>query len=515
MYQALYRKYRPRKFSDVSGQEHVTETLRRQVTLGRLSHAYLFVGTRGTGKTTCAKILSRAINCHNPVDGDPCNECESCVGIESGGILDVLEIDAASNNGVDSVRALREEANYIPASVRKRVYIIDEVHMLSNQAFNALLKILEEPPEHLVFILATTELHKVPATILGRCQRFSFKRISPAAIAGRLNYVAATEGLNLSDDAADALSALADGSMRDALSLLDQCASDTFIDLQRVQGMIGLVVSQEILQLASAAAEKDTVAALEVFDRLYNDGRDMASLLNEMASIMRDMLVYKLSPDSGLLSGAFTAGELTSLSAKFPPERIFRCLDLIRESSASLARGGSARLSVEMCIIRMSSERMTTENEKIEVRSEEQEKREVKTVESAQRETNPSSPNPQPLVPAPQPRAPDTHPSSPNSPGWSDILKLIEGDISTYALIGNRDKVQADIDGGVITITTSNKFVASSIEAKSVSDTIIDAARKVLGRDVVLKVAASSGADNNDKEAKLDRLMTFGVVEME
>mgnify|MGYP002621507454 CR=1 FL=1 len=214
MYQALYRKWRPKTFSDVVGQEHVTETLQRQVAEGRLSHAYLFTGTRGTGKTTCAKILAKAVNCEHPENGNPCNKCQSCLGIESGGFLDVMELDAASNNGVDHVRALRDEAIYSPAQVKKRVYIIDEVHMLSIAAFNALLKILEEPPEHLMFILATTELHKVPATILSRCQRFAFRRIVPEDIVGRLNYIAYQESIELEPDAASFLARLADGGLR-------------------------------------------------------------------------------------------------------------------------------------------------------------------------------------------------------------------------------------------------------------------------------------------------------------
>lgn len=225
MYQALYRKWRPKTFADVVGQEHITETLQRQVAEGRLSHAYLFTGTRGTGKTTCAKILARAVNCEHPENGNPCNRCPSCLGIESGRLLDVVELDAASNNGVDSVRALRDEAIYSPAQVKKRVYIVDEVHMLSTPAFNALLKILEEPPEHLMFILATTELHKVPATILSRCQRFSFRRIQPKDIVGRLNYIAGQENIDLKEDGAALLARLSDGALRDALSLLDQCAA--------------------------------------------------------------------------------------------------------------------------------------------------------------------------------------------------------------------------------------------------------------------------------------------------
>ena len=224
MYQALYRKWRPRTFDDVVGQSHITDTLKQQVAGDRLSHAYLFTGTRGTGKTTCAKILSRAVNCQAPVDGNPCNQCPACLGIENGSILDVLELDAASNNGVDQVRALRDEAVYTPAAVRKRVYIVDEVHMLTTPAFNALLKILEEPPAHLMFILATTELHKVPATIKSRCQQFSFKRILPGQIAQRLGYVAQQEGIDLTREGAALLARLADGGLRDALSLLDQCA---------------------------------------------------------------------------------------------------------------------------------------------------------------------------------------------------------------------------------------------------------------------------------------------------
>jgi DNA polymerase-3 subunit gamma/tau len=241
MYQALYRKWRPKTFEDVVGQAHITETLKRQVAEGRLSHAYLFTGTRGTGKTTCAKILAKAVNCEHPVNGNPCNACASCLGIESGGFLDVLELDAASNNGVDQVRALRDEAVYAPANVRKRVYIIDEVHMLSTAAFNALLKILEEPPEHLMFILATTELNKVPATILSRCQRFSFRRITPSDIAARLQYVAAQESIDLRPDGAELLSRLADGALRDALSLLDQCAAaGGAIDARAVLEVLGL-----------------------------------------------------------------------------------------------------------------------------------------------------------------------------------------------------------------------------------------------------------------------------------
>lgn len=280
MYQALYRKWRPITFSQVVGQQHITDTLQRQVAEGRTGHAYLFTGTRGTGKTTCARILAKAINCLHPVDGAPCNQCESCRGIDAGKLLDITELDAASNNGVDNVRALREEAVYTPSVLKKRVYIIDEVHMLSTPAFNALLKILEEPPEHLVFILATTELHKVPATILSRCQRFSFKRILPQDIARQLLYIAGEERIDLSPDGADILARMANGAMRDALSLLDQCRSfEGTLNSAAILELLGLAGGVQTAQLMEFILRRSTQDALLHFDRLYRDGKDIAALL--------------------------------------------------------------------------------------------------------------------------------------------------------------------------------------------------------------------------------------------
>ena len=282
MYQALYRKWRPKVFSDVIGQTHITETLQKQVAEGRTSHAYLFTGTRGTGKTTCAKILAKAVNCEHPVNGDPCCQCPSCLGIESGSFLDVLELDAASNNGVDQVRALRDEAIYSPANVKKRVYIVDEVHMLSTPAFNALLKILEEPPEHLLFILATTELHKVPATILSRCQRYSFKRITPGDIAKRLTYVAKQEHIDLTPDGAEILSRLADGALRDGLSLLDQCAAaGGTIDSAAVLEVLGLAGNLQTAQLLECILRRDAKAALLLLNQLYAGGKDVGAVLGD------------------------------------------------------------------------------------------------------------------------------------------------------------------------------------------------------------------------------------------
>ena len=355
MYQALYRKYRPKTFDDVVGQEHITETLKKQVETGRLSHAYLFIGTRGTGKTTCAKILAKAVNCEHPVNGNPCNQCAACRGIDDGSILDVVELDAASNNGVDNVRALRDEAVFSPASVRKRVYIVDEVHMLSNSAFNALLKILEEPPEHLMFILATTELHKVPATILSRCQRHSFKRIPVDTITARLNFVAQQEHLNLQPDAAALLARMADGGMRDALTLLDQCCGNECISTDAVISAIGLAGNLRTAQLLRSVAAGDTAGALEQFRELWLDGKDPSALLDELSMLQRDLLMQAVAPRGGreLLSGAYDPVTLDELSSAFSSAQLLANLQSIQHTLGAMASQPNPRIAAELCLIRL------------------------------------------------------------------------------------------------------------------------------------------------------------------
>ena len=355
MYQALYRKYRPKTFDDVVGQEHITETLKKQVETGRLSHAYLFIGTRGTGKTTCAKILAKAVNCEHPVNGNPCNQCAACRGIDDGSILDVVELDAASNNGVDNVRALRDEAVFSPASVRKRVYIVDEVHMLSNSAFNALLKILEEPPEHLMFILATTELHKVPATILSRCQRHSFKRIPVDTITARLNFVAQQEHLDLQPDAAALLARMADGGMRDALTLLDQCCGNECISTDAVISAIGLAGNLRTAQLLRSVAAGDTAGALEQFRELWQDGKDPSALLDELSMLQRDLLMQAVAPRGGreLLSGAYDPVTLEELSGAFSSAQLLANLQSIQQTLGAMASQPNPRIAAELCLIRL------------------------------------------------------------------------------------------------------------------------------------------------------------------
>ena len=359
MYQALYRKWRPKVFSDVIGQEHITETLKKQVAEGRTSHAYLFTGTRGTGKTTCAKILAKAVNCEHPVNGDPCCQCPSCVGLENGSFLDVLELDAASNNGVDQVRALRDEAIYAPANVKKRVYIVDEVHMRSTAAFNALLKILEEPPAHLMFILATTELHKVPATILSRCQRYSFKRILPKDIAKRLTYVAQQEQIDLTPDGAELLSRLADGALRDGLSLLDQCAAaGGTVDSRAVLEVLGLAGNLQTAQLMQDILDRNAQAALLLLNELYAGGKDVGAVLGELYTLTRDLLLRKTAPEGGaaLLSGGFDSATLDKLGKGVPANRFLYLASTLQKAAADLYYSADRRTDAELCLLRLCDE---------------------------------------------------------------------------------------------------------------------------------------------------------------
>lgn len=356
MYQVLYRKYRPKVFADVYGQEHVTSTLKNEIKENRIAHAYLFTGSRGTGKTTCAKILAKAVNCENSVDGEPCNECEVCKGLDSGTIYDVVEIDAASNNGVDNIRDLREEANYTPSRGKYRVYIIDEVHMLSTGAFNALLKTLEEPPAHVIFILATTEVHKLPATILSRCQRFDFKRIQPETMSVRLKQVAQLEGMELDDDAAILIARIADGALRDGLSILDQCAGRSKkIDSALVSEVAGLAGREALYKLTDCICTQNSSSAMTVISELYQNSYDMERLCVEMINHLRNFLIVKTVKDSrGLIICTDDEYNSIILSAEnFTLENVIFALDLFQDALTKIKTGANARVELEMAFVKL------------------------------------------------------------------------------------------------------------------------------------------------------------------
>ena len=366
MYKALYRKYRPQVFSDVIGQPQVTVTLKNELMAGRISHAYLFTGSHGTGKTTCAKILAKAVNCLDPQDGDPCGVCPVCRGLDDGSVLDVVEIDAASNNGVDSIRSLIEESNFTPATTKYRVYIIDEVHMLSVAAFNALLKTLEEPPAHVIFILATTEVHKLLPTILSRCQRFDFRRIAPEDIAERLEQVCARENVEIDHDAAMLIAVTANGGMRDALSILDQCIgrSTGCITYGLVAETAGLAGRGHLVELATCIRTGDRSGALEKIDALYKGSKDMGRLCEELAGFFRNLMLIKTMKDpTGLVNAVGEELEqMTKLALSMELSAILHSLDAF-QTALSRMKTMNKRTELEMTFIRLCSPELDTSNE--------------------------------------------------------------------------------------------------------------------------------------------------------
>lgn len=555
MYQALYRKCRPKTFDDVVGQPHISETLKRQVISERLSHAYLFIGTRGTGKTSCAKILAKAVNCRQPENGNPCNKCASCIGIDNGSILDVLELDAASNNGVDNVRALREEAVFTPVDVKKRVYIIDEVHMLSTSAFNALLKILEEPPEHLIFILATTEIHKIPATILSRCQRHMFKRILAPNIATHLMEVAGREDICLTPDAAALLARLSDGSLRDALSLLDQCAAEDEVDTDSVLSAIGLAGNSRIVRLLDAVASKDIPDALRQLDSLYTGGKVISAVLEELLSLIRDVLITRLLiPDGiGLLSGGFDQTALDDFAERFTPEQLMFMLDILRESIQDMVKGSAGKLDAELCLIRLSDARLNINVSALAARVSllEQNTGTIsgsitsvcdapmntasfaesppKTLPSRAEHT-PAKPEPKQKTPSPTPTpAPSPIPSPaptaeqqppkehavPDDP-WKAIVQAVESkiDISAYTFLGDPAQVTADFDDKTLTVKTKSAFAAQIINSPDVTAALKDAAMNLLQKPMAVRVV-ESGATASHQDDKLDALRRYPNISFE
>ena len=527
-YQALYRKYRPQTFDDVSGQLAVTQTLKTQLISGKMSHAYLFTGSRGTGKTSCAKILAKAVNCLNPQDGNPCNCCEACRAIDSGACMDVLEIDAASNNGVDNVRDLRDDAIYTPSQVKMRVYIIDEVHMLSISAFNALLKIIEEPPEHLLFILATTELHKVPATILSRCQRFSFRRISQEDIAQRLQYVAYQENIDLDDSAARVLARMADGGMRDGLSLLDQCASATVGELtaERVYACLGIAGERRAAELMGYIAAHNTAKALELLNKLYSEGKELGALLDELACLARDLLVLKTAPEAGLtmLSGVATDAEASSLAKQLSSGELVQIMESLEATMAGFTRSASRRMDAELCLIRLCQPELQLDAQNLNARLtrlEEQLKSgsfvtaapapQVRTAEFE--DEVPPMPDDADAPPALDEPAPQSQPADNTPVGfWAELVAAIRQEMKPplvgFFTTGENATVQGVLRGNQVILRCNNSFILDMVNKPQVLELVGRKASAILGRNVTARAEDQSAKPQTSE--KMERLMDFG-----
>ena len=524
-YQALYRKYRPQTFDDVSGQMAVTQTLKTQLRTGKLSHAYLFTGSRGTGKTSCAKILAKAVNCENPQDGNPCNCCSACKGLDSGSCMDVLEIDAASNNGVDHVRDLRDDAIYSPSQVKMRVYIIDEVHMLSISAFNALLKIIEEPPEHLMFILATTELHKVPATILSRCQRFSFRRISQEDIASRLQYVAYQEQIDLDESAARVLARLADGGMRDGLSLLDQCASATAGELnaERVYACLGIAGEQKCAELMGYIGSRSTAKALALFNHLYAQGKDLGVMLDEMACLTRDLMVLKTAGKSGItmLSGIADDRDALELAKVFSDGELLRMMTLLQETMAGFTRSSSRRLDAELCILSLCQPELSLDAQSINARLtklEDQLKTGMISFSLPAEQPQPavqSTPRSEPVdaVSEPEPSCEPVYEETETPMGfWPDLVAGIRRELKPpacgfFASTPNAP-VKGILSGDMIILQCSNSFTMEMVNKPEILALVGRKASAMLGRPLTAKAIDMTAKPSINE--KMESLLNFG-----
>lgn len=555
MYQALYRKWRPQTFDQVIGQEHITETLKNQVRQNRLSHAYIFIGTRGTGKTTCARILAKAVNCEHPVDGNPCGRCPACKGITDGSVMDVVELDAASNNGVDSVRALREEAVFSPAEVKKRVYIIDEVHMLSTPAFNALLKILEEPPEHLLFILATTELQKVPATILSRCQRHSFRRIDNKTLANYLEYVAGEEHFDLSHDAAELIARMAEGGVRDGLSLLDQCSSYEKIDTQAVYSAMGLAGNRRIAQLFEHVLNHDTAAALNEFSAMWMDGKAPASLLQELGTLLRDVLLMQVAPKSvmELASGGFDREVLSAFARRCTRDELLFAAQTVQNSAAGIRDAKNPRMAVELCLVSLCGDlagesvaglkaRISRLEEAvargITVRHEPAPKADDERVIPEGPMPESSAFEPEEPMPAPRRYAPEEPEDEPldvfieeqpedsffdrkpkletPKPMSADVWKAVCGEAAkalpreVRMSLNDDSRMRVYGEGDVLKIEAKKGFLLDRLKRLGISEIFSAAAKTVTGRDMSVRVSELN--DSPREQRSLDELKQFKEV---
>lgn len=544
LYQALYRKWRPRVFEDVAGQPNITATLKNEIMAGRIAHAYIFTGSRGTGKTTCAKILAKAVNCLNPHDGDPCNECENCRGIETGSLLDVVEIDAASNNGVDNIRELREETVYTPASAKYRVYIIDEAHMLSTGAFNALLKTLEEPPAYVIFILATTEVHKIPATIMSRCQRFDFRRIPQDDIVARLEYVAGEEKIELDHDAALMIARLSDGALRNALSLLDQCANGGRVDENAVAAAVGLTGREYLFELSDAVKDHDSAAALRVIDRLYSSSKDVERLCEELINHFRNLMVVKSvkNPFEIVTCRNDERERLKESADGFSIEALLHALDTLQSALESLKRSTSGRVGIETCLLRLCNPQLDTSNAALLRRIEalediisrgafnpSKQPTAQKHMPSSQQPVD-SKPKADPAEadgeheesrPAPAQAKKEGLPSSDSSADlpldcWAEVLEDLKK--SDPPLFGVLRESSAIIRGGFVLIDPNNALFAGLIKSQEHQRPLVDAVRRITGKPYKvgifkkgLKPAASAQAPADEMDELFNNASRAGI----
>ncbi len=535
MYQALYRKWRPKTFDEVIGQQHITETLKNQVSSGRLSHAYLFIGSRGTGKTTCARILASAVNCEHPVNGNPCGTCPSCRGLLDGTILDVAELDAASNNGVDNVRALREEALFTPTTVKKRVYIIDEVHMLSTAAFNALLKILEEPPAHLMFILATTELQKVPATILSRCQRHSFRRINSETLTEYLGTVAATEHIALSQEAAGLIARLAEGGVRDALSLLDQCSAAETIDVDTVYRTVGLAGNRRVAEMLSGILAHDAASVLSSFQGMWMDGKNPASLLDELNSLLRDVLMLRVAPKGSLdlLSGAYETQTLRGFARQLTNEELLCAMQTVQRYQSAIRDAGKPKVQAELCLISLcegaAGESVSALRARISRLEEDMAhgvplRAEPACAPGGDEEDDRRRPDPEEDeldLSAFQEEQPEdafleksASPAAPSAPqaSYRDVVEAVKGSLPRPLCFDIEDagKIRGSVEGSVLTLEVLPGFLYNLMNRQDVLSRFSEAARRVFGQE--MRVQLIPMREQQQCERTLEALRSFPEV---
>ena len=512
-YQALYRKYRPKTFSDVYGQEHITETLKSELSSGKIVHAYLFTGTRGTGKTTCAKILAKAVNCLNNNDGDPCGECSMCTAIANDEITDICEIDAASNNGVDDIRILREQVNFSPSAAKYRVYIIDEVHMLSVSAFNALLKTLEEPPPHVIFILATTEVHKLPATILSRCQRFDFRRIDPEKICARIKYIADNEGFSVTDEAMNLIAATADGGMRDALSILDLCASVTKdITEDTVVSVCAMAGNDYLIKLADCIKAKNTEDALMLLNSLHNSSVDMLRLLGELTNHYRDLMIAKIVKDDNLpiVCSTKKLDQIKLQAQKYELSEILSILEILQNTAPKM-QNGNHRTEMEMTVIRLCNPKLGNDLASLEARISALEtnnisKQPIINQPPHEQPTNETEHIKEITEPekVPEPTAKQSDGNNADTPlvEWEDILALLKKTCPIIA--GVLKGSTAYIKGERLLIDTKNEQFRSLINSETATyrDAIRKAAFDVLGTTYKLGPYKPKSEDIKDDPLK-------------